>query len=72
MSTSKLAKNIIPWNLGKKGVNGIGQAKIVLDLETGIYYESAKEASIIKNIKHSTLKNKLNGNDKNNTSMRYV
>lgn len=72
MSTSKLAKNIIPWNLGKKGVNGIGQAKIVLDLETGIYYESAKMASFAKNINHSTLKSKLNGSYKNNTSMIYV
>lgn len=49
-------------------------SKIVLDNETGIFYGSAKLASIAKNINYSTLKDKLIGrrNIKNNTSLIYV
>lgn len=46
-------------------------AKIVLDLETGIFYDCAKDAADAKNIKYSTLKGKLNGNDNNNTDLIY-
>ena len=36
------------------------KSKLVLDLYTGIYYESAKEAAFYNNINHSTLKAYLN------------
>lgn len=36
-------------------------AKIVLNLQTGIFYDSAKEASLYHNIEYSNLKKYLNG-----------
>lgn len=48
------------------------KSKIVLDTETGIFYDCAKEASEAKEIVYSTLKSKLNGSQKNNTSLIYV
>lgn len=60
------------WNKGLKGVQKAHNGKIVLDLNTGVYYESAKEAAGAINMKHSTLKSKLNGANNNNTSMKYV
>lgn len=50
-------------------------AKLVLNLETGIYYSCCKEASFsINHYKYSTLKSKLNGSSSigNNTSFTYV
>lgn len=47
-------------------------AKIVLDNITGIFYYCVKDAADAKDLKYSTLKGKLNGNDKNNTSLIYV
>ena len=47
-------------------------AKIVLDINTGVFYNSAKEISILYNIKHQTMINLLNGRFKNNTSFKYV
>ena len=49
-------------------------SKIVLDNETGIFYGSAKLASIAKNINYATLKDQLSGrrNIKNKTSLVYV
>ena len=44
-------------------------AKICLDLETGIFYDSVTKAAIAKNIKPTTLLSKLNGQNKNNTSI---
>ena len=65
-------KGCIAWNKGMKNVNGKGLAKLVIDFNTGIFYESAKEASIAKGLKHTTLKSQLNGTNKNKTSMMYV
>ena len=70
MRESKIGK--IAWNKGKKGVNGIGNAKLVINLENGIFYESCKEAASIYNKKHSTLKSKLNGCNSNNSSFIYA
>lgn len=64
--------NCKPWNKGMKNVNGKGMAKVVLDTNTGIFYESCKEASLIYNIKHSTLKSMLNGSNKNKTNLIYI
>lgn len=47
-------------------------SKIVLNLETGVYYESCKEAALYNNYNHSTLKSKLNGSTKNNTKLIYA
>ena len=65
-------------NLGTKcekrqGFNHFN-SKIVLCKETGVFYGSAKMASIAYNINYSTLKDKLSGrkNIKNNTSLFYV
>jgi hypothetical protein len=46
--------------------------KIVLDIETGIFYNSCKEASFIYSIKYTYLSGMLNGNFKNKTNLRYV
>jgi hypothetical protein len=72
ISESHLAKNKISWNKGKKGVNGFGKSKIVLNLESGIFYQSAKEVACAYNKNYTTLKCKLNGNDKNNTQFIYI
>lgn len=65
-------------NLGTKcekrqGFNHF-KSKIVLCKETGIFYGSAKMASIAYNFNYSTLKDKLTGrrNIKNNTSLIYI
>lgn len=46
--------------------------KLVLNKETGIYYHGVKEACFSINLAHSTLRNKLNGQKRNNTQMEYV
>lgn len=46
--------------------------KIVLNIETGIYYDSARDASECLGVPHSTLKSRLNGTHKNKTSYIYV
>lgn len=49
-----------------------GASKLVLNLESGIYYESCKNASIAYGIKHTTLKSQLNGNNRNKTNLIYA
>lgn len=46
--------------------------KIILDLETGIYYEGRKAASDAKNINFFTLRGQLTGKHKSKTSLVYV
>ncbi len=48
------------------------QSKLVLDLETGIFYDSCKEASIAFNINYNTLQNYLKGYRTNKTCLIYV
>ena len=48
------------------------QNKLVLNLETGIFYDSCKEASIIFNINYNTLSGYLKGSRINKTSLVYV
>lgn len=51
----------------------IVNSKLVFDTLTGIYYDSAKELSIIENIPHSTLTSKLNNSRlRNNTKYIYA
>ena len=47
-------------------------SKIVLDLNTGVFYNSAKEVSDLYNLNHSTLRSQLNGTNKNNTQFVYI
>ncbi len=45
---------------------------LVLDTQTGIFYDSIKDAAIAKNIKKRTLAAKLKGDYKNNTGLIYA
>lgn len=47
-------------------------AKIVLDIENGIYYDCVKELAIILNVCHISLARKIRGDRKNNTNYIYV
>ena len=47
-------------------------SKIVLDTNTGIYYNSVIELSNLRGINYSTLRGWLNGNYKNYSSFKYV
>lgn len=51
---------------------GNARAKIVLDTFTGIYYDCGRDASDALNINYNTLRCKLNGGNKNNTTLIYV
>lgn len=67
------------WNNGlklyhentRKG-NSIAHSRLVLNLETGIFYQSAKEAANIIGIKEFTFRAMLNGKFKNRTSFVYA
>lgn len=66
----------------KYGNRKIGQVKkikihrksnrIILDLQTGIFYDSTRQAAFVKNMNRSTLIGKLSGNFNNNTTLKYV
>ncbi len=51
--------------------NAKNKSKIVLDVQSGVFYESAKEVSDLYNINHSTLRAVLNGTNKNKTNFIY-
>ena len=65
-------------NLGRKDsievriLKGVAGCKLVMCTQTGIFYESATEASLIYDIKTSTLQGYLSGNRRNKTSLIYV
>lgn len=50
----------------------IKHSKIILNTQTGIFYESAKELSKLHGYKLTTLRAKLNGQNLNNTNYIYV
>lgn len=56
---------------GKRGADVVN-SKLVLDTQTGIFYECAREAAEAKNIGYSYAKSMLNGTLKNKTSLIYV
>lgn len=58
-------------NIQKEAASN-ANSKVVLNLQNGVFYKSAKEASLVSNIKYSSLRGMLNGNDKNQTSFVYV
>jgi group I intron endonuclease len=47
-------------------------AKLVLDLSTGIFYSCVGDAAFVLELKRDTLKQKLNGRRKNNTSFIFA
>lgn len=47
-------------------------SKIVLDESTGIYYTGINEAAFVLGLKPTTLKAKLNGQNINSTTFKYV
>jgi len=47
-------------------------SKIILDNQTGIFYESTRYAAEAKNINRGSLICKLSGNVRNNTTLLYV
>ena len=47
-------------------------SKIVLDTQTGIFYNSARDAAKVKGLNSNTLHGRLNGNKPNNTSLIYA
>ncbi len=49
-----------------------GRKTMVLDAEYGIYYDTLREAAKAINMNPHTIANKLCGNRKNNTSIRYA
>jgi len=59
---------------GKKmcSVRHEANKKKVINIETGIYYDSLKEAAASLNMSNKDLSRKLLGDRKNNTPMRYV
>ena len=57
-----------------RNINMFGKnpmAKIVIDIEYGVFYESASELAYIWNINKYTLRSKLNGSLRNNTNFKY-
>lgn len=70
--TSVETRDKIRTKLGTqtKGVNN-GNSKIVLNVETGIFYDYVGEAALAHNIKRTTLTSRLNGGLKNKTSLKY-
>lgn len=60
-----------PPNKGKFGA-AHPVSKIVLDLQTGIFYDSRNEAAEAKNIKRAYLSFQLTGRRKNKSSLIYV
>jgi len=58
----------------RKNVEGLPNPsnKLVIDYNTGIFYESAKQASIAKGIKYSTLKGMLTNRNSNRSGVFYI
>lgn len=69
-------RNILAWNSGIKrtDINGgkHGMAKIVLNTQSGIFYDYCKEAAKYENINYTYLVEMLNGKRKNSTNLIYV
>jgi len=69
-------KGIVKNNKEKypNGLKGVlmGSAKLILDNETGIFYDSIIEAAKYKNLNEGTLRAKLRGARINNTSLIYA
>ena len=71
----------LEWNTAKENIRhafktGLNKkyyfGKVVLDMQTGIFYKNAKEASQILGYKYATLIHYLNGTSPNKTSLNYA
>lgn len=71
LRNNNLGKTLTPETLKKLSENS-GVIRTVLDLNTGIFWRSVKEVSLIYGIKQNTLIVKLNGYRKNNTQFTYI
>lgn len=69
-------RNILAWNSGKKrtDINGgkHGMAKIVLNTQTGIFYDYCKEAAKYEDYNYYYLISMLTGKKKNTSNLIYV
>lgn len=70
LGKSRSKESILKQSQSIKGVSKPG--RLILDFETGIFYESVIKASIAKVISYSTLIKKLQGVLINNTNLIYV
>lgn len=70
--TKEHARKSALGKVGKRTGAENHKSKLVLNTETGIYYDCAKAASISTNIAHSTMRSKLNGNKVNRSSFVYA
>lgn len=66
---SKQHKNKL--SLAKKGKES-NCSKIIIDISNGVFYKSVREASLVYNIKETTLCMQLKGINKNKTNLRYA
>lgn len=64
-------RRVAPPNKGLKGKDALN-AKILLDTQTGIYYHGTNEAANAFGMNPNTLRSKMSGFIKNNTSLIYV
>jgi len=46
--------------------------QLVYNVETGVFYDSAKEAAMVHGYNYNTFKGRLNGSKPNNTNFRYA
>jgi group I intron endonuclease len=67
-SRIKMSKN----RIGKYCNGNHPMARVVLNLETGIYYDTVTEAAESISLKRTTLIMKLRGNNYNNTNLIYA
>jgi hypothetical protein len=58
--------------LNNNGRRGLGTAKYVVNLDNGVFYESAREAGIAHGVRHGTMASWLNGSRPNKTNLRYA
>lgn len=71
-----LGKNLSKEHKKKLSLKKIGcksnACRILLDINTGVFYESIEEASLLYGIKRSTLVMQLRGYNKHKTNLRYA
>jgi hypothetical protein len=70
--TEEWKSNMSKAQIGLQSGGKNPRAKMVINLENGIYYDCAKDVSKIYNIGYSNLKSKLNGGVQNKTQFIYV
>jgi len=58
-------------SLAKNGKQS-NRSRIIIDISNGIFYKSLREASLIYNIKETTLCMQLKNINKNKTNLRYA